>query len=240
MNRPRSAIADRAGNIYIANTRADEVLELPVGGGGPITLGSGWNSPQQLALDGAGNLYVADANNGRVVELPAGGAAPVVLVSGLTYPDGVAVYVPPLVLPARAPSTSLPRGTAYHYSFAATGATGYALLSGTLPPGLHLDLTSGRLSGTPTTSGTYRFVVQAQNAVASADTNSVTITVAAPLSTQPTTRAALPTAVDAGGPSAGGRRAANASGPAPELLGSVLLVVAGIGFAVRRRPARHR
>lgn len=53
-------------------------------------------------------------------------------------------------------------GTAYTYTFAATGATAnsYALGSGTLPTGLSLANT-GILSGTPTASGSFTFAVSA-------------------------------------------------------------------------------
>ncbi len=53
-------------------------------------------------------------------------------------------------------------GTAYTYTFAATGATAtsYALGSGTLPTGLSLANT-GILSGTPTTTGSFTFAVTA-------------------------------------------------------------------------------
>jgi hypothetical protein len=53
-------------------------------------------------------------------------------------------------------------GTAYTYTFAATGATAnsYALGSGTLPTGLSLANT-GILSGTPTVAGSFTFAVSA-------------------------------------------------------------------------------
>jgi hypothetical protein len=68
----------------------------------------------------------------------------------------------------------------YSYTFHATGdpAPSYSTSSGSLPPGLHLATASGKLSGTPTTVGTYHFKVTASNGAApAAVTPLLTITV---------------------------------------------------------------
>jgi len=57
-------------------------------------------------------------------------------------------------------------GTAYNLAFSATGGTGpysFTRVTGTLPPGLTLA-TSGALTGTPTTAGSFNFTVQAMDA----------------------------------------------------------------------------
>src|SRR5262249_29393126 len=50
------------------------------------------------------------------------------------------------------------------------------------PPGLNLNSATGELAGTPTTAGTYSFVVQAQiaNSMTPAATGTFTITIATP------------------------------------------------------------
>ena len=67
----------------------------------------------------------------------------------------------------------------------AASPTTYALYSGSLPPGLSLanvvggDGNQGKISGTPTTAGSYSFVVTATNAYGTAD-EPMTITISNP------------------------------------------------------------
>ena len=76
------------------------------------------------------------------------------------------------------PPTAGSAGSAYNFTFAATGspAPTFTLLSGSLPPGLMLS-SSGVLTGTPTEGGTFSGVVMAKNSSGSA-TQSFTITIA--------------------------------------------------------------
>jgi hypothetical protein len=48
---------------------------------------------------------------------------------------------------------------------------------GTLPPGLNLNASTGAITGTPTTSGTYLFRIRATNVTGSTDTSVLTITI---------------------------------------------------------------
>jgi serine protease len=80
-------------------------------------------------------------------------------------------------------TTSLPGGTvgaSYSQTLAATGGHapyGWGLASGTLPPGLGLDSSTGAITGTPTTAGTFAFTVQVADG-AQTDTQDLSITVA--------------------------------------------------------------
>jgi uncharacterized repeat protein (TIGR01451 family) len=93
------------------------------------------------------------------------------------------------------PPTSVTEGTSYSYQFAASGnpSPTFTLGSGALPPGLGLD-SSGILSGSPTTPGSYAFSVQAANGVGTpASTGPLTFTVAAaPVAPQFTAAVANP------------------------------------------------
>ena len=82
---------DGAGDVFIADTYNNRVVEVPAGGGPQITVGSGLSYPIGVAVDGAGDVFIADSGNNRVVEVPAGGGPQTTVGSGLNYPSGVAV-----------------------------------------------------------------------------------------------------------------------------------------------------
>jgi sugar lactone lactonase YvrE len=90
---PWNVAVDGAGDLFIADSDNNRVVEVPAGGGAQITLpATGLINPLGVAVDGAGDLFIADADNNRVVELPAGAGAQVTVpASGLQYPMAVAV-----------------------------------------------------------------------------------------------------------------------------------------------------
>ena len=73
-------------------------------------------------------------------------------------------------------------GTTYSQTFTQSGGNGTIAWSatGTLPPGLTLDASSGVLSGTPTATGTFTFTVTATDANNCAGSRSYTLTVNCP------------------------------------------------------------
>ncbi|MGJ5815105.1 beta strand repeat-containing protein [Paludibaculum fermentans] len=81
------------------------------------------------------------------------------------------------------PASTLPGGTVgspYSASVAASGGTNpftYALESGNLPPGVNIG-TSGAFTGTPTTAGTFNFMLRATDANGAVVTQSFAIVVA--------------------------------------------------------------
>jgi hypothetical protein len=73
------------------------------------------------------------------------------------------IIMPVITTPAVCPATlsSGTVNTAYSYTFTGTGGTGnrWSVSSGTLPPNLTLNTTTGALTGTPNTAGSYNFTI---------------------------------------------------------------------------------
>jgi large repetitive protein len=88
---PFGVAVDAKGDVFIADSENDRVVEIPAGGAQITVPASGLNYPTGVAVDGAGDVFIADSNNNRVVEVPAGGGAQIRVGSGLSYPSGVAV-----------------------------------------------------------------------------------------------------------------------------------------------------
>jgi len=80
-------------------------------------------------------------------------------------------------------TTSVPDGgvgVAYSQTLAATGGTtpyAWSIASGTLPDGLSLDSSSGLISGTPISPGTWNYTVQVTDSVGGAATADLSITI---------------------------------------------------------------
>jgi uncharacterized protein (TIGR03437 family) len=83
VNGPQGLAVDAAGNLYIADTKNNEIRKLAVNGvisrvagsqfavagfsgdGGPA-LNAQLNHPEGVAIDAAGNIYIADTTNSRI------------------------------------------------------------------------------------------------------------------------------------------------------------------------------
>ena len=75
-------------------------------------------------------------------------------------------------------TTTVKVGQSYSDGISATGAVSYAVNTGSLPAGINLNTSTGVLSGTPTTVGTYVFTLRAANSLDERIfTGSLTITV---------------------------------------------------------------
>ena len=68
-------------------------------------------------------------------------------------------------------------GIAYSDGVTASETASYSVFSGALPGGLSLNTSTGAITGTPTTPGTFTFVIRATNVTGSTNTGTLTITV---------------------------------------------------------------
>lgn len=90
---------------------------------------------------------------------------------------------PPGPTPPAFLSTTLPDGTVgVAYSATVTGTGGrppynFSVVSGSLPPGLSLNATTGAITGTPTTPGTYVFTLQVRDAAQQTATLAFTVVI---------------------------------------------------------------
>jgi hypothetical protein len=75
-------------------------------------------------------------------------------------------------------------GIAYSDTLAVIGGTApyaFSIVSGSLPPGLTLNPSTGRITGAPTTAGTYTFTAQVVDAKGYSDTATCTVVVKSPI-----------------------------------------------------------
>jgi len=107
------------------------------------------------------------------------GTAGWVGISGWSAIQSVNGLVPPPPMP-RLPGM-LPNGTvgtAYSATLTSSGATSFTAIN--LPPGLSLNSTTGQISGTPTTAGTFTSYAYASNAAGTGSYSSFSVTMSNP------------------------------------------------------------
>lgn len=183
-----SAVSLGNAGSGLSQSGSDNLIELRRGFDGPPVFSP---DPQlgPLQDNGGPTWTMAPAAGSPAIDaIPApGNGAPATDQRGVARPYGTGVDIGAVeVVPALPPTiTSAPpatgtHGTAYSHSFTATGSPplSYSVASGSLPPGLLLDGSSGLLSGTPTQAGSFGpIIIEASNEIGSA-TQSVTIDIA--------------------------------------------------------------
>lgn len=94
---PAGVAVDLLGNVYVADTGGNRIVEVSAAGATTVLsisgLSPGLNSPQLLTVDAAGNLYIADTGNNRIVKVDTSSNGTVVSTPSFTLngPQGVAV-----------------------------------------------------------------------------------------------------------------------------------------------------
>lgn len=179
----------------------------------------------------SGTPTTAGTGTFRVVATNAAG-------SDTSDPIAFTVQAPP-VFTAAAPPTAT-AGTAYSYTFTASGAPAptFSLATGdALPPGLTLDAATGRLAGAPTAAGSSTFRIVAANALGTATSDPITFVVRPAPAPSPS----LTPAADANRPAVSPAAALAITGMAGASVAfavAMVLISAGIVFLFTRRRRR--
>lgn len=97
LSNPSDVAVDPTGNIFIADTSNNQIVEVSPSGTRSVLsitgLSPALSAPIGLAIDGSGDLLIADSGNSRIVEVTPAGAGSAVSTSSVTLssPKGVAV-----------------------------------------------------------------------------------------------------------------------------------------------------
>ena len=177
---PTNGAAGGANDVKITGTGLDAATAIEIGTTAQFTAGT----PTTLVLcatAAAGCFTVVSSTSLDISSMPAHAAAAVTVKvvtlgtsasTGYTYNPGPALLLP------------VPPGgevnVAYTDQLTVTGGTSpftWSVASGTLPPGLALNASTGLLSGTPTTAGTYPFTVKVTDGSGLSDTAPLTVTI---------------------------------------------------------------
>jgi trimeric autotransporter adhesin len=167
---PVAVAVDGSYNIYVLDNTNKNVTKYNSTGAYLSTLITGLNNPNAIYIDGAGDIYVGDSGTGKVTIYDPSGTL-LTSISGLTDPRGIVTDS---------------KGNLYVSDYTNNTVTKYApvggyFLSGTLPPGLSFNSTTGTFSGTPTSSfNATTYTITAYNAAGSGST---TVTLSCPPNT---------------------------------------------------------
>jgi sugar lactone lactonase YvrE len=91
-SQPTGLAVDAAGDLFVVDNSANQVVKIAAGTGVQTTIASGLKNPSAVALDSAGDVFISDSGNNRVLVVPPdGGPALTVGASGLNTPVQIAV-----------------------------------------------------------------------------------------------------------------------------------------------------
>ncbi len=177
---PTNGAAGGGNDVTVSGTNLSGATAIEIGTAAEFTAGT----PTTLALcaaAGPGCFTVTSSTSLDISDMPghAAGSVIVKVVSLGVAGSGSYTYNPGPALLFPAPPGG-EAGVAYSDQLTVTGGTSpftWSVSAGTLPPGLTLGASSGLLSGTPTTAGTYTFTVKVADSSGLSDTEPVTLTI---------------------------------------------------------------
>ena len=191
--------ADPTSGAFFAIDYNGLISSIDVTTGALTTVGQTTFTPgpstYSLQIDSNGIMWVEnDATNADLWSVDRANVAASGILSGTIAVAGSLRYtesllIVPAVIPAitsAAPTGSLKTGAAFLFTVAASGTSpvAFSITAGTLPTGLTLNPTSGVISGTPTTAGSFSYTVTATNAAgvaAASYTQLVTLAIHLPI-----------------------------------------------------------
>ena len=93
LSQGRGLTVDPAGNIFVANSTANQILKFPANSSTPIILvaNTGTCSPVGTAVDGVGNVYYTCNGSLNIYEVVGGSGMPVAIPVGYTTDDHLSV-----------------------------------------------------------------------------------------------------------------------------------------------------
>jgi hypothetical protein len=148
------------------NSLGSALNYLVIGGGKPGTDGSWGGHPLETALVlTLFNKELPDTDNDGIpdaVEIALNNGSSVTVADGRDAASGNGQSVTGVNAPIKLPDAT--QWEAYSYSLGQAGLSGFAISSGSMPPGLTLSA-AGVISGTPTQSGVFNFQYAASPSV---------------------------------------------------------------------------
>jgi hypothetical protein len=177
---PTNGAAGGGNDVTISGTNLSGATAVEVGTAAEFTAGT----PVTLALCSApapGCFTITSATSIDISDMPAhvAGAVKVSVVSlGIAGTGAYTYNAGPALLFSAPPGGEA--GVVYSYQLTVTGGTSpftWSVSAGALPAGVTLNASTGLLSGTPTTPGTYSFSVKVTDTSGLSDTKSVTLTI---------------------------------------------------------------
>ena len=177
---PTNGAAGGANDVKITGTGLNAATAIEIGTTAQFTAGT----PTTVVLcasSAPGCFTVVSSTSLDISSMPAHAAGAVtvkVVTLGTSASTSYTYNTGPALLFAAPPSGEA--NVAYSNQLTVTGGTSpftWSVSSGSLPPGLTLNASTGLLSGTPTTAGTYTFTVKVTDASALTDTKPVTLTI---------------------------------------------------------------
>jgi Putative Ig domain/Spy0128-like isopeptide containing domain len=179
---PTNGAAGGGNDVVITGTNLTGATAVEIGTTAEFNAGTPTTLVPCAGSATSGCFTVVSATSIDIPQMPAHAAASGVTVKVVSLGIGASgsyTYNPGPALLFPAPPGG-ETGVAYSNQLTVTGGTSpftWSISSGSLPPGITLGASTGLLSGTPTTAGTYNFTVKVTDKSGLTDTKPVTLTI---------------------------------------------------------------